>query len=102
LVSPPGDLHMSAKLTLTVLTALLTAVSIQGTASARGFSPNANDLRSDPAFNRLLGSRALGSINVGPSVGRLPNDIMFDGRAIGRDPDPNVRLQFMRDPANDR
>jgi hypothetical protein len=93
---------MSAKLTLAALAALLTVVAILGPASARGVSPTANDLRSDPTFNRLQGSRALGSINIGPSLGRALNNITFGGKTIGRDPDPNVRFQLMRDQARDR
>ncbi len=91
---------MSAKLTLAALAALLTVVSIQGPAFARGVSPTAKDLRSDPAFSRLQGAR--GSINIGPSLSRGPNDVTFGGRIIGRDPDPNVRFQLMRDQARDR
>jgi hypothetical protein len=83
---------MSAKLTLAALAALLIVVSAQGPASARGVSPTANDLRSDPAFSRLQGA----------SVGRAPNNVVFGGRTIGRDPDPNVRFQLMRDQARDR
>jgi hypothetical protein len=92
-------MNMSAKITLAALAAFLTALSVQGTASARGFSPTAQDLRSDPAFNRLQGTRTFGSINVpaGRSFGRSSNDVMFGGQAIGRDPDPNVRLELMRD-----
>jgi hypothetical protein len=83
---------MSAKLTLAALAAVLTVVSVQGSASARGVSPTANDLRSDPAFSRLQGT----------SLARAPNSVMFGGRTIGRDPDPNVRFQLMRDQARDR
>jgi hypothetical protein len=83
---------MSAKLSLAALAAVLTVVSIQGPASARGVSPTANDLRSDPTFSHLQG----------PSLGHAPNSVVFGGRMIGRDPDPNVRFQLMRDPARDR
>jgi hypothetical protein len=83
---------MSAKLTLAALAAVLTVVSVQGSASARGVSPTANDLRSDPTFSRLQGAW----------LGRAPNSVMFGGRTIGRDPDPNVRFQLMRDQARDR
>jgi hypothetical protein len=93
---------MSAKLTLAALAAVLTVLSVQGPASARGVSPTANDLRFDPTFNRLQSSRALGSINIGPSLGQVPNDVTFGGTSIGRDPDPNVRFQLMRDQARDR
>jgi hypothetical protein len=93
---------MSAKLTLAALAAALTVIAIQGPVSARGVSPSANDLRSDPAFNHLQGSRAQGSINVGLSLGRAPSNVMFGGRSVGRDPDPNVRFQLMRDQARDR
>jgi hypothetical protein len=91
---------MSTKLTLAAFAALLAVVAIQGPASARGVSPNANDLRSDPTFSRL--QRARGSINIGPSLGRAPNDVTFGGRSIGSDPDPNVRFQLLRDQARDR
>jgi hypothetical protein len=55
-------------------------------------SPTANDLRSDPAFSRLQGA----------SLGRAPNSVVFGSRTIGRDPDPNVRFQLLRDQARDR
>jgi hypothetical protein len=83
---------MSAKLTLAALAAVLTVVSAQAPASARGVSPTSSDLRSDPAFSRLQGA----------SLGRAPNSVMFGGRTIGRDPDPNVRFQLIRDQARDR
>ena len=92
---------MSAKLTLAALAAVLTVASIQGPAFARGVSPTAYDLRSDPAFHGAQGSRALSSI-AGPSFGRGPGDVTFGGRSVGRDPDPNVRFQLMRDQARDR
>ena len=95
-------LHMSAKLTLAALAAVLTVASVQGPAFARGVSPTANDLRSDPAFHSARAARALGSINTGPSFGRGPGEVVFGGRSIGRDPDPNVRFQLMRDQARDR
>jgi hypothetical protein len=93
---------MSAKLTLAALAAVLTVASIQGPAAARGVSPTAHDLRSDPAFHGTQGWRALGSINASQSFGRGPGDVTFGGRSIGRDPDPNVRFQLMRDQARDR
>jgi hypothetical protein len=83
---------MLAKLTLAALAAFLIVVSAQGPASARGVSPTANDLRSDPAFSRLQGA----------SLGRAPNSVVFGGRTIGRNPDPNVRFQLLRDQARDR
>jgi hypothetical protein len=92
---------MSAKFTFAAF-GLLAVVAIQGPASARGVSPTANDLRSDPAFSRLQGTRALRSMSVGPSFGRTPGDVSFGGSTIGRDPDPNVRFQLLRDQARDR
>jgi hypothetical protein len=91
---------MSAKLTLAALATVLTVVSVQGPASARGVSPAASDMRSDPAFGRPQGAR--GSVNIGSSLGRAANDVTFGGRTMGRDPDPNVRFQLMRDQARDR
>ena len=61
---------MSAKLSLAALAAVLTVVSIQGPASARGVSPTANDLRSDPAFGRLQGA----------PLGHAANSVVFGGR----------------------
>ncbi len=86
---------MSAKLTLAAFAAALTVISLQGPASARGVSPTANDLRYDPTFSRAQAARS-------PSFGRAPSDVTFGGRMLGRDPDPNVRFQLMRDPARDR
>jgi len=93
---------MSAKFSLAALAAALTVFAIQGPAAARGVSPTGHDLRSDPAFRGAKGSRALGSLNIGSSSGRGPNDVKFGGTTIGRDPDPNVRFQLMRDQARDR
>jgi hypothetical protein len=97
--SRTGEMNMSAKIAFAALAAFLTALTVAGTASARGFSPSAQDLRSDPAFNRLHGSRAFGSVNVpaSTSFGRSSNDVVFSGRNLGRDPDPNVRLELLRD-----
>jgi hypothetical protein len=88
---------MSVKLTLAALAAVLSVVSVNGPASARGVSPTANDLRTDPAFNRLHSSRALGSINIGAALGRSPSDVVVGGKTIGRDPDPGVRFELLRD-----
>jgi hypothetical protein len=90
---------MSAKVTLAALAAFLTALSAPGTASARGYSPTAQDLRSDRAFNHLQSSRSFGSVNnpAGTSFGRSSTDVTFGGRTLGRDPDPNVRLDLLRD-----
>ena len=93
---------MSAKLTLAALAAVLTLVSIEGSASARGVSPTANDLRTDAVFGPLAGSRAFDAVSIGPSLGRAANDVTSGGRTIGRDPDPNVRFQLMRDQPRDR
>ena len=93
---------MSAKLTLAALAAVLTLVSVEGSAFARGVSPTTSDLRADPAFGRLQGSRAFEAVSIGLSLGRVPNDVMSGGRTIGRDPDPNVRFQLMRDQPRDR
>jgi hypothetical protein len=93
---------MSAKFSLAALAAALTVFAIQGPAAARGVSPTAHELRSDPAFHGAQGSRLQGSLNTGSSFGRGPSDVTFGGRTIGRDPDPNVRFQLMRDQARDR
>jgi hypothetical protein len=79
---------MSAKLTLAALAAVLTVASAQGPASARGASPTGND----PAFSRLQG----------PSLAQAPNNVTFGARSLGRDPDPNVRIQLLRDKIIDR
>jgi hypothetical protein len=79
---------MSAKLTLAALAAIVTVVSVQGPASARGISPTGND----PAFSRLQG----------PSLGQAPGNVMLGSRSLGRDPDPGVRFHLLRDKIIDR
>ncbi len=81
---------------LAALATVLATLVAQGTASARGFSPTANDLRSNSAITRL---RASGSVNdpAVASVGRPSGTVMFGSKVLGRDPDPNVRFDILRD-----
>ena len=96
---------MSARIKLAALAALLTAVSIQGTASAQSYFtgfPAAPEYRSNKADNHLkakIPSNAFGSINdrAGTSFGRSPTDVVFGGNVLGRDPDQNVRFEILRD-----
>jgi hypothetical protein len=85
---------MSTRIALATFAALVTALTIQGTASAR---PAAR--ASSQAIHRLQASDAFGSINdqTGASIGRPSSGVFFGGRALGRDPDPNVRLELLRD-----
>ena len=85
---------------LTALAALLIALSAQGTASAENFLRAAPD--SKQAVNRLkakIPSHAFGSVSngAGTSFGPSSIDVVSGGKVVGRDPDPNVRLDILRD-----
>jgi hypothetical protein len=101
-----GNIAMSAKMRLAALAALLTSLSVQGIASAQNYFPtfpsSASEYRTNQGVNRFKGkipSNAFGSVNdrAGTRFGQSPNDVVFNGKTVGRDPDANVRLQILRD-----
>jgi hypothetical protein len=96
---------MSARIKLAALAALQAALLVQGTASAQNYFPRfpaAPEYRSSHAANRSkakIPSNAFGSVNdqAGTSFGRSPTDVVSGSKAVGRDPDPNVRFEILRD-----
>ena len=92
---------MSIKIILPALAALLTMFSLQGTASARSSSPAADDYgfrQTIKRFKARVPSDALGSI--GYRAGRFggsSTDVVSGVFFVGRDPDPNIRFQLLRD-----
>jgi hypothetical protein len=97
---------MSARSKLAALAALLTALSVQGTAFAQQtYFPAfqaAPEFRSSQALNRLktrIPSNAFDAVNdqAGSSFGRSSRDVVAGGKVVGRDPDANVRFDIMRD-----
>jgi len=93
---------MSARIALAVFAAFLSALSTQGTASARSNSPAAHDYRFNQAIKRFkarVPSDAFGS-NGDPaskSFGRSSSDVVSGVYFVGRDSDPNIRFQLLRD-----
>jgi hypothetical protein len=87
---------MSTRIAVATLAALITALSFQGPASARN---SAAAHASSRAIHRLQATDAFGSVNAptGPSIGPSSGGVFFGGRTLGRDPDPNVRLELLRD-----
>jgi hypothetical protein len=85
---------MSTRIAFVAFTALVTTLSFQGNASARPAARASNQ-----AIHRLQASDAFGSINdqPGASIGRSSSGVFFGGKTLGRDPDPNVRLELLRD-----
>lgn len=53
-------------------------------------------LAASPAFAKATHKHVL-SADTGYSV-RDPNAVVAYGQIVGRDPDPNIRFQLMRDP----
>jgi hypothetical protein len=93
---------MFTKLTLPALAAFLTVLSLQGTASARGNSSAANEYRFNQTIKRFKArvlSDAFGSIGyrAGTQFGRSSSDVWSGVFFVGRDPDPNIRFQLLRD-----
>ena len=96
---------MSARTTFAALAGLLTAICVQGTASAQSYFPAASEHRAGQTVNRSkakMPSNVFGSVNnsAGTSFGHSPHDVVFGGSIVGRDPDQNVRFELLRD--NDR
>jgi hypothetical protein len=94
--------NMSAIIKRVALAGCLAAASVHGAASARGYVPASLEHRSNPAISRFqakVPSGAVGSINdrAGASLRRSSSDVVFGGITVGRDPDPNVRLELLRD-----
>ncbi len=87
---------MSTRIAFVAFAALVTTLSLQGTASARSASAAH---ASNRAIHRLQASDAFGSISdqTGASIDRSSSGVFFGGKALGRDPDPNVRLELLRD-----
>jgi hypothetical protein len=78
-----GAPTMSAKITLAVFAVLLTAVSVNGTASAKSKIPS--------------DAYASASRRTDMPVSRSANDAVFGGKVLGADPDVNVRFETLRD-----
>jgi hypothetical protein len=73
----------SAKITLAAFAVVLTAVCVNGTASAKSKIPS--------------DAYASASHRAGTPVVRTANDAVFGGKVIGADPDVNVRFETLRD-----
>lgn len=92
---------MSAKIMLAAAAVLMTALSTQS-ASARSLSPAAHNQRFHQVIRRFkakVPSDAFGSIGrpARRSFGQSPNDVVFGVYFSGRDPDPNISFQLLRD-----
>jgi hypothetical protein len=93
---------MSARVILAALAAFLAAPSVQATASARSNSPAAHDYRFKQTikhFRARAPSDAFGFIGD-PDEGkfaRSQNNVVSGVWTVDRDPDPNVRIQILRD-----
>jgi hypothetical protein len=93
---------MSAKLILAGFAAVLAALSVQGTASARSTSPPAYDYRFKQTikhFRARVPSDAFGFIGDPEerTFARSENNVVSGVWTVGRDPDSNVRFQILRD-----
>jgi hypothetical protein len=74
------------KLALATSVALATLITAQAaSAQPRHQLPEAYDAQANPNYG------------FGPSVGIQPNDVISGSRQIGRDPDPFVRDQLLRE-----
>jgi hypothetical protein len=91
---------MSAKIKLTTLAALLIVLSVHGAASAQSNGEHyVSGYRASRAATAQIPSNAFGSIDdrTAASFGQSPYDIVYSGKVVGRDPDPKVRSEFLRD-----
>jgi hypothetical protein len=101
---------MSAKTRFAALAALMTVLSVHGTALAQsnGNLSVASDHRLNEAIHNLrtkVPSDAFGSVNARAATlsGRSSDDsgrssdIYYNSQFVGRDPDSNVRSQILRD-----
>jgi hypothetical protein len=88
---------MSAKITFAALAALLTALSVQGPASARTASHDNRPSHAVSGFRARIPADAFGAVGDPAPFARSSSDVTFGGRTLGRDPDANVRMQLLRD-----
>jgi hypothetical protein len=96
---------MSARIKLAALAAVLTTLSLQGAAFAQNYFPAfpaAPEHRFNQTVSRMkakIPSNAFGSVNdrAGTSSGRSTDVLDRGGNVLGRDPDPNVRFELLRD-----
>src|SRR5215468_7653810 len=91
-----------SRITLATLAALLIVPSVQGTAFAQnyfGAAPEYQSKQSVHRFKARIPSHAFGSVDngAGMSFGQSLSDVVSGGKVVGRDPDPNVRFDLLRD-----
>ena len=91
-----------SRITLATLVTLLIAPSVQGTASAENYFGAASEYQSKQSAHRFkarIPSHAFGSVDTGAglSFGQSVSDVVSGGKVVGRDPDPNVRFDLLRD-----
>jgi hypothetical protein len=86
------------------LAAILTVLATRGAASAQGFdySYASPGYQSPQEMNRSkvkVPANAYGSAGGRPGLSfrRSPNDVVVGGKMVGRDPDPQVRFEILRD-----
>jgi hypothetical protein len=73
------------KLALATSVALATLFTAQAASAQPRHQPQAYDAQANPNYG------------FGPPVGVQPNDVISGSRQIGRDPDPFVRDQLLRE-----
>ena len=92
---------MSGRIKLAALAAALTVNFIHGTVSAKAFPPAPKYQVHEGAnrFKSKIPSNAFGSTGdrTGTLSGQSPNDVFFGNKRVGRDPDPHVRFEILRD-----
>ena len=62
---------------------------------------SANSNSTDQAMQSYARAPATGPVySDGTLPSTHPHDVIFDGRVVGHDPDPNIRFQLWRDAPN--
>jgi hypothetical protein len=95
---------MSTRINFAALAAILTVLATRGAASAQtfGYRYASPEHQSAQEMNRSkvkLPASAYGSAGGRPGLSfhRSPDDIVVGGKMVGRDPDPHVRFEILRD-----
>jgi len=81
----------------TLITALTLAAIAASPALAQ--SDQVNKTRGHTAHARAKAADTYGLSANDPAVVNDPYAVILENRVVGRDPDPFIRLQLMRDPA---
>jgi hypothetical protein len=95
---------MSMRIDFAALAAILTVLATRGAASAQSFdysyaSPGYQSAQKMNRSKVKVPANVYGSAGGRPGLSfhQSPDDVVVGGKMVGRDPDPRVRFEILRD-----